>query len=300
MVIGLERKRVKPNLCSSLYRQLVFIKWVPCHFDSNSPVFFSPLHFSPWPLPTVSVPQRLPEWMCGWSVGVACLWRACLMGGEKGLIGPDSLILKRASRHFMACLVMCPSGEKNLNHVSFLSQGGFITSPFLQVSQGWAVVPGLFGYMFISLSVLVSVIQFRCQPMLYTHHCVLPPILWGSLLSVLGHGHDLCVWACLAPPLMPVGGSCCYHVCFESDLGAIKSTYCKHCNFFRCTHHVLWRQSSRSYQEPLSQMVIEAKGVSQAPFPLIVPYSYTHVFRCHFLNVKCFFSGIISRCLRYS
>ena len=54
----------------------------------------------------------------------------------QGLIGTDSLILKRASHHFMACLVTCLSGEKNLNNVSFLSQGGFITSSFLQVSQG--------------------------------------------------------------------------------------------------------------------------------------------------------------------
>lgn len=57
--------------------------------------------------------------------------------GEKGLIGTDSLILKRASHHFMACLVMCLSGEKNLNNVSFTFTGRLY---YITLSAGF---PGL-------------------------------------------------------------------------------------------------------------------------------------------------------------
>lgn len=251
--------------------------------------------------------------MCGWSVGVACLWRACLMEwvpfrGEKGLIGPDSFNSKKGLSSFYGL----PGDvsvwwEKSQSCVlSFTGRLHYIT-----LSAGF---PGLSCsartfWIYVHLIVNTGV----CNSIQVSAHAIHSPLCtpahplglpaqcpgtwpWFVCVGVSCTTSDT-RWLQL---LLPRRLQCCYHVCFESDLGAIKSTYCKHCNFFRCTHHVLWRQSSRSHQEPLSQMVIEAKGVSQAPFPLIVPDSYTHVFRCHFLNVKCFFSGIISRCLRYS
>lgn len=80
------------------------------------------------------------------------------------------------------------AGE-NLNNVSFLSQGGFITSLFLGVPQGWAVVPGLFGSVFISLSVLVSVIQVSARatrsPLCTPAHPLGPPCSTSRGVAVI-------------------------------------------------------------------------------------------------------------------
>lgn len=51
----------------------------------------------------------------------------------QGLIGTDNLILKRASQHFKACLVMCLVGKKiSIMCLSFHRE----ISLFLRVPQG--------------------------------------------------------------------------------------------------------------------------------------------------------------------
>lgn len=185
--------------------------------------------------------------------------------------------------------------KKNLNNVSFLSQGGFVTSSFLQVPQGWDIVPGLSGSVFISLSVLACVFQVRCQLVLYTHHCVLLPILWGPLLHILGPGHDVCVRACLAPPLIPVDCS----VVITSVVSRTCVLYTANTVTYSSAHITSCEGSF--YQEPLRYMVVEAKWMSQAPLPLPVLYSYSQGFRVSCpKQKKVLVSSIISRCPGYS
>lgn len=85
------------------------------------------------------------------------------------------------------------SGGKN-NNVSFLSQGDFFISAG---SPGLSRSARTFGYVSISLSVPVSVIQVSaCAP--HSPLCT-PAHPSGPLLYVLRRGHGVCV--CVAPPL---------------------------------------------------------------------------------------------------
>ena len=135
--------------------------------------------------------------------------------------------------------------------------------------------------MFISLSVLVSVTQFRCQPVQHTHRCVL-------LLHVLGHGCDLCM------------------SCTTSDTHRLRYRYHRDCSIstsvsgLTCvlykaytantitssSAHILSHggSASPSYQGPLSQ----GGGVLNT-LTFNSTYSYIHVFRVSFPKYKMLF-----------
>lgn len=162
----------------------------------------------------------MSAWVYSWQRG----WEALEEFSEeistkaRGLIGTDSLILKRASQHFKAFLVMCLVVKIIMcpffhREIFFISAG----------SPGLSRSARTFGYVSISLSVPVSVIQVSaCAP--HSPLCT-PAHPSGALLYVLRRGHDVCV-CCTTSDTRRL--QCCYHMCFESDLCTIQSMSCIH------------------------------------------------------------------------
>lgn len=157
--------------------------------------------------------------------------------------------------------IMCPF---------FHREAFFMTSLFLWVPQGWAIVPGLFGSVFISLSVLVSVIQLRCQPVPHAHHCVLLTIPWG--------------------PCSPSGGVAVICACVLSHLShptscsvVTTSVLSRTCVLYKaCTANTRISSSAhitcpRRAVLPFTPETTRPHGLGgwagfQAPFPSAVPY----------------------------
>lgn len=138
----------------------------------------------------------------------------------------------------MMCLVgkisiMCPFFRREI-------------SLLLRVSRGLSRSARTFGYVFISLSVPVSVIQVSaCAP--HSPLCT-PAHPLGALLYVLRRGHDVCV--CVAPPLTLVDCSV-VTTCVSSQTCVLYKACPAYTDFLKCTHHRSW--DAVHPQTPLSQ-----------------------------------------------
>lgn len=155
-------------------------------------------------------------------------------------------------------------GKKNLNNVSFLSQGDFFITPsFLRAPQGWAAVPGL-------LDMCSSHCQYWClwcnSGVLHTHHCVLLPIPRGP--------------PALRPEAWP------WHVCVCVACSVVTTCVSSqtYVLYKACTANTV-TSSSAHIMCPGKAVLLRTPETTQPNsqgWPLAVPYSCTHGFRVPF------------------